>query len=105
MFAKVHKRVRHTGGNPIVEQVVALCDAELLGRVFEENDLFLDLKSHRGFYEGNRVSAKAAGELLKGAGNANIVGEKSVAAAKKAFGKVNGVVKIQGVPHLQIYRV
>ncbi len=105
MFVKVHERARVVGGNAVVERVVALCDAELLGKVFEEGDLCLDLARSKGFYEGTRASEKEAIEFLKGAGSVNAVGEKSVAAAKKAFGSSKGVMRIAGVPHLQVYRV
>ncbi len=105
MFAKVHKRARVVGGNSVAGRVVALCDAELLGKVFEEGDLCLDLARSKGFYEGTRVSEEKAVEFLKSADSVNVVGEKSVAAVKKAFGSAAGVVRIAGVPHLQVYRV
>lgn len=105
MFARVHKRVRLVGNKSVEERVVALCDADLLGKVFEGDGLFLDLKSHRSFYEGEKVSKEQAVDLLRDADSANVVGKKSVDAAKKAFGSDSSVVFIAGVPHLQVYRV
>ncbi len=102
MFAKVHER-KDAEGN--FARVVALCDGDLLGKVLEEGGLCLDLKRSRAFYEGKKVSKEEAVELLKSAQNANIVGAKSVACAKIAFGKTSAPLKIAKVPHLQVYRV
>lgn len=93
------------GGKIIVHRVLALCDENLLGKVFEDGDLCLDLKKSKSFYEGKRVSQAQALELLKNAENINVVGKKSVAAVKLAFGKTGKALEIAGVPHLQVYRV
>ncbi len=92
----------HTGASP----VLALCDSELLGKVFESGDLVLDLKKYRAFYDGEKASEKTVVESLAGAANVNAVGERSVALACKALGVSKaGVRKIGGVPHLQVYRL
>ena len=102
IFAKTH--LRQYGG--LQSRIIALCDVELLERVLQEGDVTVDLKNYKSFYEGERVSEEEAVVLLKQAENANIVGEKSVSAAKKAFGgKSPRVKKVQGIPHLQIYKV
>jgi len=107
MKAKVHERKRAVAGRETIDRVVALCDAELLGKVFEQGDLCLDLSKNRTFYDGEKVSEARALELLKTPGaSLNIVGEKSLAAAKKAL-KISGssAKKIAGVPVLQVYRL
>lgn len=101
MFAKVHRRQLQG----VERTVVALCDAKLLGKKFRSRNFVLDLQLYRSFYEGERVSEEQAIELLKTHSNANIVGLKSVEAAKKAFGSPLAVKKICGIPHTQIYRV
>lgn len=86
--------------------VVAMCDYDLLGKVFTQGEAVLDLKDYRSFYEGIVVSEERAMEIVKDAENASIVGERSVAIAQKALGFKRGhAKKIGGVPHLQIYKV
>ncbi len=97
MYLKAHS---FPGG-----EIVALCDAELLGRVLSEGKLTLDLQKHRGFYEGKKVGEKEAVSALASAANANIVGKKSLSAAKKAGLDASAAVRICGVPHLQAYRL
>lgn len=107
MKAKVHERKTISSGRETIATVVALCDANLLGKVLEEGELCLDLSRNRGFYEGEKVSEEKAIALLRTPGaNLNLVGEKSLAAARKAF-SINeaSVRKISGVPMLQVYRL
>ncbi len=107
MKARVHERKRFVAGRESIDRVVALCDADLLGKVFEQGDLCLDLSKSRSFYDGEKVSEQQAIELLKTPGaNLNLVGEKSLGAARKAL-RINeaAVKKISGVPVLQIYRL
>jgi len=86
-------------------RMVALCDAELLGRVLADGSRRLDLQSHRGFYAGRRVSPQEAASALRGAENANIVGARSLRAAAQAGLDTSAAISIAGVPHLQVYRL
>lgn len=97
MYLKLH-------GTPEGE-VVALCDAELIGRVLANGARRLDLASFADFYRGRLVGHDEAASALRFAANANIVGKKSMAAARKAGLDVSAAVSISGVPHLQIYRI
>jgi hypothetical protein len=102
LVAKIHARPYGS----LKRVVVALCDKELLGKIFTQGERVLDLKNYRGFYEGNPVSEMEAVELLKMADNANIVGEKSVGIARKAFGTSPVKAKtIKKIPHLQYYKI
>lgn len=99
MYCKVHEKKG--------EVVVALCDAELLGKILREGEAVIDLQKFRSFYEGSKTSEEKAGRELKKCTSANLVGKKAVETAVKA-----GVVKskenvktIQGIPHLQVYRM
>ncbi|MFH1107561.1 MAG: DUF424 family protein [Candidatus Micrarchaeota archaeon] len=106
MYAKVHERTIMESGRPVVRRIVAACDADLLGRVFSEAGMILDLKKYRSFYEGDKVTAGELAVLLEGAKNVNLVGRKTIAAASDCM-KITpaGLKKIRGVPHLQIYFV
>lgn len=92
-------KVHHTpeGG------IVAICDAALIGKILAEGKWRLDLSAHASFYQGKKVSKSEAVRVLSLASSANIVGEKSLAAAKSAGFSVSGARKICGVPHLQAY--
>ncbi|VVC04410.1 Uncharacterised protein [Candidatus Burarchaeum australiense] len=103
MFMRVHRQ-----GN---EVIVALCDAELMGKVLKEGEVTLDLKKYGEFYKGEKVKAGAAGEksVAKALGEAtsiNAVGKKAVEAAGKALEfPQTGARLIGGVPHVQVYKV
>jgi len=86
-------------------EVVALCDAVLIGKVLSQGKMRIDLEKYSGFYIGEKVEPASAIAALRAAPNANIVGEKSLAAAKAAGLDVSGAIKIGGVPHLQLYRI
>ncbi|HEV8289785.1 MAG TPA: DUF424 domain-containing protein [Candidatus Norongarragalinales archaeon] len=101
--AKIHERRTPQGG---VHEVLAMCDENLLGKVFEQGEKVLDLKLYRSFYDGEEVSHAQAVELLRNATNANIVGKASVKAADEVQkGASKNARTIAGVPHLQIYKV
>jgi len=92
MFIKVIKSYR---------DVVAVCDASILGKKFGAGISQLDVKE--SFYKGEMVSEEKAIEIMKkmAAEDAtfNIAGEKSVSAAIKA-GVISkeSIGKIQGIP-------
>ena len=85
-------------------EVVAICDKELLGKYFEQDNFQLDVKEN--FYKGEtgkEVPEDEAEKILKemSAEDAtfNIVGEKSVALAIQAgIIDKNSVREIRGVP-------
>ncbi len=97
MFLKIH--------GSEVNRIVALCDAEFLGRVLAEGKIRLDLEKYADFYRGEKVDAAKAVAALRETKNANIVGARSLAAAKEAGFDVSGAIIISGVPHLQAYGI
>ncbi len=80
--------------------IVALCDADLIGKKFEEGDFCLEVKEN--FFVGEKVDERKAIEVLKKMqredATFNIVGKRSIAAALKA-GIINKeeIKEIQGV--------
>ena len=97
MYLKVHSTPKGT--------VVALCDKELLGKVLSQGEARLDLQRHAGFYKGELVSEKQAVKALAESENANIVGEKSIAAAAKAGFDISSARLVGNIAHLQAYRL
>ena len=81
--------------------VVAICDAELLGKQFFEGKFQLDIKEN--FYKGKKVDQEKAIQILqnysKEDATFNIVGKKSVNTAIKAgIISENSIGKIQDIP-------
>jgi hypothetical protein len=88
------------------KKVVAACDRELLGKVFSEGDAVLDLETYAPFYRGERTDAGGLAESLGGFDSANLVGKKSVnVALENGLAQKRDVKYINGIPHLQIYRI
>lgn len=83
-------------------KVVSLCDADLLGKTFEEGERQLVVSEK--FYKGEEKDEEEMACILKEAKNVNIVGKKAVGLALKA--KVvakEGILEIQGVPMAQVF--
>ena len=81
--------------------VVAICDSELLGKVFEEGNFQLDVKEN--FYKGEEVSKEKAIEIIKDMAKEdatfNIVGKQAINAAIEAELINKEVIKkIQDIP-------
>ncbi len=92
MFVKIIKSYR---------DIVTICDADLMGKKFEEGKFQLDIKEN--FFKGERKTEKEAitiiEDMLKEDATFNIVGEKSVNAALKAkLISPEEIKKIQEVP-------
>ena len=81
--------------------VVAVCDADVFGRVLKEGDRVLDLSGD--FFKGREMSLdEARGEIVRCDGEDatfNFVGADSVGIARElGLVKDEGVVEIDGVP-------
>ena len=96
MYLKIHR----SGENVIV----AVCDKELIGKTLKEGNLSVTISED--FYKGDLVSEEELKDTLKGAGNVNIFGERSVSCAIDC-----GVVDrdrvrfIDGIAHAQVFRI
>lgn len=87
-------------------RVVAVCDTDLVGKVYEEGAKILDLKAYANFYKGSEVGESEVLEALKSFSSLNFVGRNAVALAIKAklAGKAQ-VREIAKVPHIHVYRI
>lgn len=84
--------------------LVAACDSELLGATFREGKLKLEVKAD--FYKGVPTNVPDALQVINGADIANLVGDGIVeAAVQKGFVSPSAVLRIGGVPHVQIVRM
>lgn len=94
LSVKIHQKDDRT--------VLAVCDAELLGSVYEENGVQLDLKSE--FFDGEFFEkVQDVGDLMRNADCVYLVGEESV-----KIGMMEDIVQkedvkyVDGVPHVQV---
>jgi len=92
MFIKIHNSYR---------DVIAICDSNLIGKKFEQNNLQLDIIED--FYKGEEKTPEEIKQIIQKAIEKdsifNIVGEDSVALAIE-IGLIDkeNVKKIQGIP-------
>ncbi len=84
--------------------IFAICDEDLVGKKFSEDDLVLDVSER--FYKGEIKTNEEVEEILRNSSNINLVGKKTVDFALK-LGILNkdSIVVIDGVPHAQIIEV
>ena len=77
MFIKIHRAYRST---------VSLCDADLIGKKFEDEKKQLDLREN--FYKDKKITEEEAIKIIKNQSKEdstfNIVGEKSINTALKS---------------------
>ena len=86
------------------KKLVAVCDAELLGKKFEEKDFQLDLTSN--FYKGKQTNEENLMQLLEGAYVVNLVGKESVEfGIKKGLIQKESVKTVAKVPHSELFEV
>jgi len=89
MFVKIHEAYR---------RIVAVCDAELIGRTFEHGSMQLEVNEE--FYKGEKKTEKEVLEIIRIDATFNLVGRKAVQAGMKAgIISKEGVIEIQGVPY------
>lgn len=83
------------------EVLVAVCDSELVGKIFREGKLKIEVKEE--FYGTEEFEEKEVEETLKRATIANITGKNAVELAIK-IGIIDKerVLKIDGCPHAQM---
>ncbi|MEK6895201.1 MAG: DUF424 family protein [Nanoarchaeota archaeon] len=89
---KIHRSYR---------EVVAIADSELIGKVFEEGNLQLDVKEN--FYKDEELNFEEAVELMinqkEEDATFNIIGKNSINAALEAgIISEEGINEVQGVP-------
>lgn len=98
MYFKIHERGGH--------KVLAACDKELIGRVLEEKGAHLDLAKYSFFYKGEACTEKELLSKIPLVSSLNLVGKKAVAAGlKSGLFSEREVKYINGIPHIQLYRI
>ncbi len=81
-------------------KLIALCDSGLLGKVFEEGDVRLDLSSR--FYAGEEMGREEVFLILGDCYLVNAVGGESVEVLiSKGLVDEKNVLEIEGIPYAQ----
>jgi hypothetical protein len=85
-------------------RLVAACDIGLIGETFREGKLKLEVKAD--FYKGTMTTIAQALREIDEADMANLVGNCIVeAAVQKGLVDSSAIIRIGGVPHVQIVRI
>jgi hypothetical protein len=85
-------------------RLVAVCDIDLIGETFREGKLKLEVKPD--FYKGTASNISEVLPEIEAADTANLVGERIVGAAvRQGLIHPSAIVRIAGVPHVQIVRL
>src|SRR3989344_3592668 len=89
ILVKIHKAEKR--------KIVSICDDNLIGKKFEDEDLQLDVSRH--FYKGEKMNEHEIFESIKGADSLNIVGEESVRfALKNNLVEEENIIRIKKIP-------
>jgi hypothetical protein len=83
--------------------LLAICDADLLGRTLCEGKIVFRVKED--FYKGAKVSVDEAITMIDNSTIVNMVGKSVVKRAiEKGYVHPEAVLNIDGVPHAQIVK-
>ena len=84
--------------------LLAVCDAEILGKTFREKDLSFEVKKE--FYKGVKISIDEALNLVQQSTIVNLVGANVVRkAVERGLVHPQAVTTICGVQHAQIVKM
>ncbi len=100
MYVKVHEVFQ--GG--IYEKIVAVCDANILGKTLESEGAKVFINPR--FYKGEKAGEERILKELEHATTTNFFGEEAVQIGVKAgLIEKNNVILFQGVPHAQTAKI
>ena len=95
----MHVKIHEQSG----KKVLAACDSSLLGKEFEEGQRHF--KAYESFYAGEQIEKEKFLGLLEEHDSINLFGEECVnAAIEKGLITEDAVIRIQGIPHAQIFK-
>jgi hypothetical protein len=84
--------------------VLAICDAELLGKTLQEGKIVFKVKDE--FYNGGKTTADEAVSMIKNATIVNLIGKCCVEKAiQKGYVHPDAIISIEGIPHAQIMKL
>ena len=85
-------------------QMLNICDADLVGKEIQENELKVNIT--KSYYGEKIVDKNEAETLLQNSSIINMVGKETVSLSiSLGIGAENGVKKIQDVPFLIVFKM
>ena len=97
---EVYMNLKKVGRN----MLLAICDAEILGRTLCEGKIVFHVKED--FYKGARVNVEEAISMIENSTIVNMVGKNVVKKAiQRGYVHPEAVLNIEGVPHAQIMKI
>jgi hypothetical protein len=97
---EVYMKLRKIDNNVLL----AICDAEILGRTLCEGKIVFNIKEE--FYKGPRVTIEEAVDMISNSTIVNMVGKNIVKRAiERGLVHPEAVLRIEGVPHAQIVKI
>lgn len=95
--AKIHKSEK--------EMLLAACDTELIGKTLNLNN-GAEVKILKNFYEDKKVTEEELIRLAAECTSANFFGTKTITALINAgIISKDSIMTINGVPHIQLYKI
>jgi hypothetical protein len=96
----VYLNLRKHGKNT----VLAICDAELLGKTLNEGKIVFEVRED--FYKGTRTTLEEAINLIGQSDIVNMIGKRIVKkATDKGLVHPEAILRISGIPHAQIVKL
>jgi hypothetical protein len=84
--------------------LLAICDAELLGRTLREGKIIFCVKED--FYKGAKLGVSEALSMIEHSTIVNMVGKNIVKKAiERGYVHPEAVLELEGVPHAQIVKL
>jgi hypothetical protein len=97
---EVYMNLKKVGRN----MLLAICDAEILGRTLSEGKIVFHVKED--FYKGAKVNVEEAVSMIENSTIVNMVGKNVVKKAiQRGYVHPEAVLNIEGVPHAQIVKI
>ena len=82
-------------------KLLAICDGNLIGKIFEEGDKILNVS--KNFYHGEPMFEKDILKLIEDNILLNIVGDESIKfALKNELIDKKGIIRIKNIPHAML---
>src|SRR3989338_3171184 len=86
------------------QSVFACCDKGLAGKILRQGEI--TFKVDKNFYGREKISEKQLANSLKENANINLVGKRAVGIAlREGIISGNDIIKICGIPHVQIIKI
>ncbi len=84
--------------------MLACADSKLIGKTFKDKKIEVTISE--SFYNGKELAEKGLIKLLKETTNVNLFGDECINIALKiGFIKKDDIIRINGVAHVQIYKI